>query len=350
MFIDRSVKNFQSLAGGARPKFRTFKLNLFREGIEQVTRRLEKFSRRYEIESVHIVSNGAPGVFQLGSQRVDSNTLSTSRGQLKSWQQFLSKDADIFLYGSRLAGNAIGKRLVRRISRFTGADVAASTNITGNGEFRGDWRLEFRRGRVEARRETELFPAFQESALRTYGGTLSIGDPFIPTANFVISGTNVDATEVGGKWIQGNGYLEQIGTDKYLYAGKAVLVGDFSISATLSLGTLNGSAASFEIDGDRFGFDSRNRRFFTEGNDWSRPQFHGNASDLITPGQPFEFRVTRRGAQLSFAIDGTTITTRTLPGSSLRNIGFRPWRNTMQVFNFQIGNTNARNLVPNLFQ
>ncbi|GAB4236103.1 MAG: hypothetical protein Kow00121_63470 [Elainellaceae cyanobacterium] len=261
----------------------------------------------------------------------------------------MSKDADIFLYGSRVAENGVGKRLVRRISSLTKADIAASTDITGNQEFRGDWQLEFKRGRIEARKETELFPAFQESTLRTYGGTLSIRAPFTPIAAFVAGGTKVDATEVGGEWLQGNGYLEQVGTEKYLYAGKAIAAGDFSISATLNLSTLNGSAASFEIDGDRFGFDGGKNRFFTEGDDWGNPQFHGNARNLITPGQPFEFQVTRRGAQLSFAIDGTNIVTRTLTGGRLNDIGFRPWRNIMQVFNFEIGNTDASNLIPNPF-
>ena len=153
-------------------------------------------------------------------------------------------------------------------------------------------------------------------------------------SNYVNAGIKVNVTEVGGAWAQGDGYIEQSGVNKFLYAGESISAGDFTIKAKLSLAELNATAASFDFAGNRFGFDGNSNRFFTEGVDWGGPQFHGNAGDHITPGQIFDLDVVRNGADISFSINGTTIVTRTLNSGSLANVGFRPWRNTIRLYDF----------------
>jgi hypothetical protein len=155
-------------------------------------------------------------------------------------------------------------------------------------------------------------------------------------SNFVTSGSRNDVIEIGGAWEQSNGYIEQKSPGKYLYAGETTGTGDFFIRATLSLIKLNRTAASFEIDGNRFGFDGGQSRFFTEGEDWGAIQHHALTSDFITPGHSFEFQVNRQGTDLSFFVNGILITTETIHEGSLVNVGFRPWRNTMRLYDFSI--------------
>jgi sialidase-1 len=150
----------------------------------------------------------------------------------------------------------------------------------------------------------------------------------------VNAGREVNAIEVGGSWQQGNGYIQQRGVNKYLYSSTSIGAGDFTLNAKLSLATLSGTAASFEIAGQHFGFDASGQRLFTEGSVWGGPQFYGQARDYITTNQPFDFLVTRRGVDISFAINGRTIVTKALSSGSLSNVGFRPWRNTMRLFDF----------------
>jgi RNase P/RNase MRP subunit p29 len=69
---------------------------------------------------------------------------------LQSWANALGVDADILFYGCNLAGSSAGKELVDNIARLTGADVAASDDLTGHSLLGGDWVLEYHAGTIEA--------------------------------------------------------------------------------------------------------------------------------------------------------------------------------------------------------
>ena len=59
-----------------------------------------------------------------------------------------SEDADLLFYGCDLAGNESGEDLVEFVSAVTGADVAASNDLTGAQELGGDWELEVNVGDI----------------------------------------------------------------------------------------------------------------------------------------------------------------------------------------------------------
>ena len=61
----------------------------------------------------------------------------------------MGEDADILFYGCDLAGNAEGEQFIESISGITGADVAASDDLTGAEELGGDWDLELNVGMIE---------------------------------------------------------------------------------------------------------------------------------------------------------------------------------------------------------
>ena len=65
---------------------------------------------------------------------------------MKNIGQNLTVKGDILFYGCNIAANEKGENLIKRISKITKADIAASDDITGNG---GDWVLEKKIGIIE---------------------------------------------------------------------------------------------------------------------------------------------------------------------------------------------------------
>lgn len=104
-------------------------------------------------EAVHILSHGTPGSFALGNDTLSNENLDTYSSALQSWQQHLTRGADILLYGCDVAQGAQGEHFITELARMTQADIAASTNATGNagqGGAGGDWVLERQTGSIEA--------------------------------------------------------------------------------------------------------------------------------------------------------------------------------------------------------
>jgi hypothetical protein len=115
-------------------------------GVEQITRYL---SGEHDIDVLRIISHGADGQILLPGEIIDANYLSQHGEILKKWGNALSKDADILLYGCRIAASPRGKALAAHLAQLSGADVAASINLTGGTE--NDWALEFQTGHIDAK-------------------------------------------------------------------------------------------------------------------------------------------------------------------------------------------------------
>ncbi len=142
------------------------------DGIVQIT---EALKGRSGLSSLHIVAHGDAGELWVGIGFVNSNTLEQYKHDLQSWAAALVPDADILLYGCNVAAGETGRQFVQRFSQLTGADVAASSNLTGSAALGGDWELEVKIGNVEA-------PiAFQAETVEAYSAVLttrrvSVGD------------------------------------------------------------------------------------------------------------------------------------------------------------------------------
>ncbi len=151
---------------------------------------------------------------------------------------------------------------------------------------------------------------------------------------FVQNGQARSVREIGNRWTCKEGVLVCGGTGNFLVAGSAVRPGDFRIRARLSLERLDGTAASLVIGGNHFGFDGHGKKLFVEGPALGRTQLLGDAGGVITPGEPFDAEVARKGSTLTFRIDGKEIHTGQYRLASVCAIGLRPWRATMRVCNF----------------
>ncbi len=143
LFIDAGVADAGTLAASAAPGTEVVFLTSQEDAIAQITRTL---LGREGIDSLQIISHGRNGSLDFASGALNLASLPSQVNQLKSWSAALSANADILLYGCDVAQNAMGKAFVSLLAQTTGADVAASSDVTG---FGGNWDLEFQTGRIE---------------------------------------------------------------------------------------------------------------------------------------------------------------------------------------------------------
>ncbi|MEP6516960.1 DUF4347 domain-containing protein [Microcoleus vaginatus] len=179
-FIDTKVENYQGLIAGVKPGTEVVVLDGNRDAIDQITQIL---ALRTNIDSIHIVSHGAPGSLQVGDGSLSLDDIECDRDSLQQWfspqTDSRSKNRpNILLYGCSVAAGETGKAFVKRLSELTGASVAASENLTGSVAKGGDWELEVRTGEIE----TPL--VFEAEVLAGYEYVLPTFDP---ATNFPIT-------------------------------------------------------------------------------------------------------------------------------------------------------------------
>ncbi|MEO1620128.1 MAG: DUF4347 domain-containing protein [Cyanobacteria bacterium J06632_3] len=148
VFVDGSVTNSDQLIAELTFSADVVYLDSTRDGVTQIS---EALSAREGVAAVHIVTHGAAGSLQLGSTTLDSATLENYQAQLQGWAGSLTEHADILIYGCDVASTLGGQAFVDRIGQWTGADVAASDDLTGNVALGADWELEYQRGVIDAR-------------------------------------------------------------------------------------------------------------------------------------------------------------------------------------------------------
>ncbi|MEX0268148.1 NPCBM/NEW2 domain-containing protein [Leptolyngbyaceae cyanobacterium UHCC 1019] len=162
LFIDSAVADIDSLIRGAKSSS-VFVLDSNRDGVEQI---LDTLANYQNIGSVHIVSHGNAGSLQLGNTYLSTQTLPYYGLKLQQSAQSLAPNADILLYGCDVGAGESGLAFLRSLQQWTGADIAASTDLTGNSNKGGNWDLEVSVGSIE----TGLI--FDPQTLQQYSGVL----------------------------------------------------------------------------------------------------------------------------------------------------------------------------------
>jgi Ca2+-binding RTX toxin-like protein len=186
VFVDSGVDGYAALLDGllgqdGAADARVFVLDSARDGVAQIGEVLDGAS---DIAAIHILSHGTSGGLQLGSTRLDMQTLGLHAEALRSWGEALGTDADLLLYGCDVADGEWGAAFVEDLAALTGADVAASTDRTGAAALGGDWILEASTGPIES---ATLFAAgapasFQQVLDGTFSG--SSGGSVVETGSF----------------------------------------------------------------------------------------------------------------------------------------------------------------------
>jgi VCBS repeat-containing protein len=195
VFVDASTPDFRKLIDDIRANasdtrdIEVVALYGGGDGIEQITSVLAK---RKGIDAIHVISHGSPGEVQLGTATLDFDSLVKQSKDIKKWGRALGENGDILFYGCDLAANESGKSLMQAIARLTGADVAASEDLTGSAALGGDWDLEFEAGFVESALAVSL------GTQRTYEHVLAPGITVVPpgTATTTESGGTAAFTVV----------------------------------------------------------------------------------------------------------------------------------------------------------
>ncbi|KAB8334471.1 DUF4347 domain-containing protein [Scytonema tolypothrichoides VB-61278] len=175
VFIDPHLEDYQSLVAGISPFAKVVVLNPSKDGIEQITRELSNYN--HTVSQVEILSHGASGRLQLGQTYLDSATLDRYSQQLQSWADALTDNADILIDGCNVAQGEQGSRFVTELSQLTGADIAASTDLTGNATQGGNWELEYKVGQVES--VSSLQPQTQRMYHATLGEPINFSEGFM---------------------------------------------------------------------------------------------------------------------------------------------------------------------------
>ncbi|MEG5247824.1 DUF4347 domain-containing protein, partial [Microcoleus sp. ARI1-A1] len=163
LFIDARVENSDSLARGATAGTEVFVLDSTRDGVDRITRILANCS---DLDSLQIVSHGREARVQLGSAELCCDNLESYSHLLQQWGNALSERGNILLFACRTAAGESGAAFAHRLSEITGADIAASTGLTGSAALGGNWELEFATGEIGAR------IAIEQEVLEAYSGVL----------------------------------------------------------------------------------------------------------------------------------------------------------------------------------
>ncbi len=146
LFIDALVQDIDTLLSTIDPNIEVILLNDQQDGLTQIANAL---AGRSDIDAVHVISHGASGSLQLGSGEVTEATLTGQAEQLAQIRAALSDSADLMLYGCNVADGTNGASFIQALANATGADVAASTDLTGSALLGGDWVLETSTGSIE---------------------------------------------------------------------------------------------------------------------------------------------------------------------------------------------------------
>ncbi|MGB5741214.1 MAG: DUF4347 domain-containing protein, partial [Sedimenticolaceae bacterium] len=170
VIVDPSVPDYQTLlaniegTAGENRELHVVMLDPTQSGVDQITRLLFQYA---DLDAIHLISHGSDGTIQLGSDTLDAVSLDHKEDFVATWGAALGSEGDILIYGCNLAASESGEALVDALAELTGADVAASDDLTGHKDLGGDWDLEVTTGQVETA------VAIGEGALRSWSNTLA---------------------------------------------------------------------------------------------------------------------------------------------------------------------------------
>jgi VCBS repeat-containing protein len=139
--VDQGIADYQTLLDDIRNQLPEQHSLLLIDSTGDGWLQLNQYLSQHQgIQQVHLFSHAASGQLLLGNQSLQLDDLFND-DSAAIWQRALDPDADVFLYGCQLAADSAGEQFVSQFAMFSGADVAASIDQTGNASG-ADWDLE----------------------------------------------------------------------------------------------------------------------------------------------------------------------------------------------------------------
>ena len=157
LVIDSQVNGWQDLATNISSDTAVLILDSSSDGLTQISDYLTGLSANagvpgfVPLQSIQILSHGNAGSLLLGSKMLTTNNLNQYSKQLAIIGNALAETGDILLYGCNVAQEVAGEAFIAALAQATGADVAASNNVTGAIAQGGDWLLEANTGIIESK-------------------------------------------------------------------------------------------------------------------------------------------------------------------------------------------------------
>jgi VCBS repeat-containing protein len=180
VIIDSSTPNYQQIVddilaqADAGRHIEFVMLDPARDGLAQLN---ELFATYSALDAVHLISHGSAGAIALGDDLIDLDVLRKNADQISRWSSSLSANGDFLIYGCDLAASPDGTLFIDTLSQITGADVAASDNLTGSAKLGGDWSLEYVTGAIESHLAVSI------DLQNTYDAVLANTAPVLSGAN-----------------------------------------------------------------------------------------------------------------------------------------------------------------------
>ena len=225
--IDPTVEAPHKLAEGVQTGASVLLLNPNFDSIAQITTALAAGN----YGSLHLISHGSPGRLHLGKTNLNSDNIAQYKQQLLEW-----RIAEILIYGCNVAANP---DLLIKLHVLTGANIAASAQEVGQ----GNWNLEWQKiGEITSG------SAFAEELRQEYQGKF-IG--FLPQVTFA-AGNRPNSLAIGD--LDGDGSVDDLAVANNSSVNVSVLLGDgsggFSAQTTFVVGDTPSSVAIGDLDGD----------------------------------------------------------------------------------------------------
>lgn len=146
VFILDNLSNWQTLQAGVPAGTEVHVIDSQGDALAQMAAVLQG---RQGVEAIHLMSHGSAGSLNLGRNTLSSANLGNYSSEWASVRAALSDDADFLIYGCDVAAGDAGQAFVAQLAELTGADIAASEDITGAAVLGGDWDLETHVGQVD---------------------------------------------------------------------------------------------------------------------------------------------------------------------------------------------------------
>ncbi len=244
VFIDTSVDDYHTLMEGINPQAEVILLDPTRDGMEQIA---EILGERSDIDAVHLISHGDSGELRVGTGVLNVASMQGEHAdELAIIKQALAADADWLIYGCHFGEGEAGKEAAHMLADLTGADIAASSDLTGSADLGGDWDLEYEVGVIDRA------VIIDTQAQVSFGGLLDI------TSN-----------------LQGHWTLDSNANDASGNGNNGTLAGDAAIDTTSGTNKIGDGKVSLDGAGDYVNLSSHVNDYsgLTEGTiaAWVRP-------------------------------------------------------------------------------
>ena len=248
VFIEDTLADYQTLVDGIHAGVEVELIDWSTSGFAQIAKWTQTHSG---YDAIHVISHGGEGKLYLGTDALTDASLSDPviQAELAQLGSALNAGGDLLVYGCDIAKGTDGQQFIADLAADTGANVAASTDATGNAALGGNWILESSTGAIDA-----SLP-FTDSALANYGdllGLVNAGSTGTVTFGTLSSNSNVagsTTSATGGQIISVSNDLST-GFDIYGKNNASGSSTSFTIRNMTGAGMTGGSGAYIRVIGN----------------------------------------------------------------------------------------------------